>query len=188
MSGQHGLRLTHQKPLLYSNQNSLPHLPVPPLEQTCRKFLLSVKPLLDENEFKEMEKLVEGFKNKEGKRFQLYLNLKSWMSENYVHPPLSFVAFVSSLQLLSCHHLQVAEWWEKYVYLRGRSPILINSNYYILDCGLPKPPTKIQVARAANLISIALDFKYQLDRELVSFPRFLGLFSLVTPFLLHQFF
>ena len=24
-------------------------------------------------------------------------------------------------------------WWEKYVYLVGRDPIMINSNYYVLD-------------------------------------------------------
>ena len=26
--------------------------------------------------------------------------------------------------------LQVSDWWEEYVYLSGRSPIMINSNYY----------------------------------------------------------
>ena len=25
---------------------------------------------------------------------------------------------------------QVTDWWEEYVYLRGRSPIMVNSNYY----------------------------------------------------------
>jgi len=24
----------------------------------------------------------------------------------------------------------VSDWWEEYVYLSGRSPIMINSNYY----------------------------------------------------------
>jgi len=27
---------------------------------------------------------------------------------------------------------QVSDWWEQYVYLRGRSPLMINSNYYCL--------------------------------------------------------
>ena len=26
--------------------------------------------------------------------------------------------------------LKVSDWWEEYVYLRGRSPIMVNSNYY----------------------------------------------------------
>ena len=25
------------------------------------------------------------------------------------------------------------DWWEKFVYLKGRDPIMINSNYYVLD-------------------------------------------------------
>lgn len=27
---------------------------------------------------------------------------------------------------------QVSDWWEEYVYLRGRSPIMVNSNYYVM--------------------------------------------------------
>lgn len=27
---------------------------------------------------------------------------------------------------------QVSDWWEEYVYLRGRSPIMVNSNYYAM--------------------------------------------------------
>jgi len=28
--------------------------------------------------------------------------------------------------------LQVSDWWEEYIYLRGRSPIMVNSNFYIM--------------------------------------------------------
>ncbi len=38
---------------------------------------------------------------------QRYLLLKSWWASNYV-----------------------TDWWEQYVYLYGRSSIMINSNYY----------------------------------------------------------
>lgn len=27
---------------------------------------------------------------------------------------------------------QVSDWWEEYVYLRGRNPIMVNSNYYVM--------------------------------------------------------
>lgn len=27
---------------------------------------------------------------------------------------------------------QVSDWWEEYVYLRGRGPIMVNSNYYAM--------------------------------------------------------
>jgi len=32
--------------------------------------------------------------------------------------------------------VQVSDWWEEYVYLSGRSPIMVNSNYYGLVCWL----------------------------------------------------
>ena len=89
ISGQHAFNFTQQKPLLFSNQGSLPHLPVPPLDETLQRYLLSVKPLLEETEFQEYEKLVSSFKKKEGKKLQLYLNMKSWVSENYVPCPCS---------------------------------------------------------------------------------------------------
>ena len=42
-----------------------------------------------------------------GKKMQRFLVLKSWWASNYV-----------------------TDWWEQYVYLYGRSSIMINSNYY----------------------------------------------------------
>ncbi len=32
-----------------------------------------------------------------------------------------------------CHCVfQVSDWWEEYIYLRGRGPIMVNSNYYVM--------------------------------------------------------
>lgn len=28
--------------------------------------------------------------------------------------------------------IQVTDWWEDFVYLKGRPPIMINSNFYVL--------------------------------------------------------
>lgn len=109
-SGSHRLRLVQQRPLLYANQKALPTLPVPPLESTCKRFMASVKPVLSKEEYETMERLCIQFSRNEGPKLQRYCMLKSLISPNYV-----------------------ADWWEKYVYLRGRDPIVINSNYYILD-------------------------------------------------------
>ena len=72
---------------------------------------------------------------------QRYLILKSWISSNYV-----------------------SDWWEEYVYLRGRSPIMVNSNYYGLD-SLTYHASKIQAARAANVIHAAFLYRRELDNE-----------------------
>lgn len=40
---------------------------------------------------------------------------------------------------------QVSDWWEEYIYLRGRGPIMVNSNYYGMVCisvpSIHPPPT-----------------------------------------------
>ena len=33
---------------------------------------------------------------------------------------------------LLCLHRQVSDWWEEYIYLRGRGPLMVNSNYYAM--------------------------------------------------------
>ena len=35
----------------------------------------------------------------------------------------------------------VSDWWEEYVYLRSRSPLMINSNFYIMDALFTHPTT-----------------------------------------------
>lgn len=93
--------------MMHSFQGALPHLPLPSLDETVSKHLLSMKPILSEEEYKELEYLSERFRKGVGRRLQRYLILKSWMSTNYV-----------------------TDWWEEFVYMRQRSPIMINSNYY----------------------------------------------------------
>ena len=49
-----------KKPLrgrMFSVQESLPHLPVPPLQHTLDKFLRSVKPILSDDDYKRAQKV-----------------------------------------------------------------------------------------------------------------------------------
>ena len=71
------------------------------------QYLRAVRPLMNDSEYDRMVKLADEFFDGVGKKLQRYLILKSWWSTNYV-----------------------TDWWEEYVYLRGRSPIMVNSNYY----------------------------------------------------------
>jgi len=70
-------------------------------------------------------------------------------------------AFHGSLCLLT---LVVRHRWEKYVYLRSRSPILINSNYYGLGYAYHIPSSQ-QTARAGVLVHFYSHFKNMLDSE-----------------------
>ncbi|OQR77398.1 carnitine O-palmitoyltransferase 1, partial [Tropilaelaps mercedesae] len=128
-------------PLLYSYQSCLPKLPLPSLENTMDRYLKSVRPLNDEESFKRLEQLAMDFKNGPGRRFQRYLWFKSRWAQNYV-----------------------TDWWEEFIYLRGRSSIMVNSNFYASDIIYMQPTTN-QCARAANLIHAAFLFRRLIDYQ-----------------------
>uniref|UniRef100_A0A8I3NF02 carnitine O-palmitoyltransferase n=2 Tax=Canis lupus familiaris TaxID=9615 RepID=A0A8I3NF02_CANLF len=130
-----------RKPMLYSFQTSLPRLPVPAVQDTVNRYLESVKPLMKESDFKRMTVLAQDFAVSLGPKLQWYLKLKSWWATNYV-----------------------SDWWEEYIYLRGRGPLMVNSNYYAMDL-LYVLPTSIQAARAGNAIHAILLYRRRLDRE-----------------------
>ncbi|KAM4667485.1 carnitine O-palmitoyltransferase 1, liver isoform 2-T11 [Amazona ochrocephala] len=130
-----------RKPMLYSFQSSLPRLPVPAVKDTVNRYLESVRPLMDDEEFRRMEGLAKDFALNLGPRLQWYLKLKSWWATNYV-----------------------SDWWEEYVYLRGRGPIMVNSNYFAMDF-LYLSPTTMQAARAGNVIHAILLYRKKLDRQ-----------------------
>ncbi|XP_061628989.1 carnitine O-palmitoyltransferase 1, muscle isoform isoform X1 [Phyllopteryx taeniolatus] len=129
-----------RRPLLYSFQASLPRLPVPRVEDTIRRYLESVRPLLDDERYKQMEILANDFKESKAAQLQRYLILKSWWANNYV-----------------------SDWWEEYIYLRGRGPIMVNSNFYIMDL-LYITPTHRQAARAGNVVHTMLQYRRKLER------------------------
>eukprot|EP01012_Entosiphon_sulcatum_P004510 TRINITY_DN1179_c0_g1_i1.p1 TRINITY_DN1179_c0_g1~~TRINITY_DN1179_c0_g1_i1.p1 ORF type:complete len:817 (-),score=131.69 TRINITY_DN1179_c0_g1_i1:16-2466(-) len=131
---------------LYDFQDSLPRLPVPVLRDTCTRYLRSMEPLLTPEEFAETKTAADLFCKKEGPKLQRYLRLKSWVADNYV-----------------------TDWWLNLVYLRGRSSLLINSNFY--GIGLVRKeflPTTNQVARAAWLTHRFCKLKQLLDKEQVA--------------------
>ena len=88
------------KAMLYSYQGALPTLPVPFISSTLKRYLRSVRPLATDKEYNEIQALASEFQSGLAPRLQRYLWLKWLWSDNYV-----------------------SDWWEEYVYLRGRSPI-----------------------------------------------------------------
>uniref|UniRef100_A0A182SKJ0 carnitine O-palmitoyltransferase n=1 Tax=Anopheles maculatus TaxID=74869 RepID=A0A182SKJ0_9DIPT len=74
-------------------------------------------------------------------KLQRYLFLKSWWSTNYV-----------------------SDWWEEYVYLRGRGALMVNSNFYGIDA-IFMHPTKVQSARAASVVHLLLQFRRTVERQ-----------------------
>ncbi|XP_055635447.1 carnitine O-palmitoyltransferase 1, liver isoform isoform X2 [Toxorhynchites rutilus septentrionalis] len=132
---------TWNKPGLYSFQGSLPRLPLPSVKDTMSRYLRSVRPLLDDENYTRMERLANEFQNGIATKLQRYLLLKSWWSTNYV-----------------------SDWWEEYVYLRGRSALMVNSNFYGIDAIFTQPTT-VQSARAASVINMLLQFRRSVERQ-----------------------
>uniref|UniRef100_A0AAX7UT57 carnitine O-palmitoyltransferase n=1 Tax=Astatotilapia calliptera TaxID=8154 RepID=A0AAX7UT57_ASTCA len=137
MFEQHGKMSTTTKIWVVSTFSSV--FPLPNLLKY--QYLESVRPLMDDKEYERMTKLAAEFESSLGNRLQWYLKLKALWASNYV-----------------------SDWWEEYVYLRGRSPIMVNSNYYGMDF-LYVTPTPIQAARAGNSIHSFFLYRRKLNKE-----------------------
>ncbi|XP_059141447.1 carnitine O-palmitoyltransferase 1, liver isoform-like [Physella acuta] len=115
---------------LYSSQSSLPRQPVPRLEDTIDKLMTSLEPVYSEQpeELEKLRKESKEFQLTIGRKLQRALVLRSWWAPHYV-----------------------SDWWEKYIYLMGRSSLAINSNYYIMDQSYWTPTDRL-CARAAGVV------------------------------------
>jgi carnitine O-acetyltransferase len=61
------------------NQDKLPKLPIPPLEDTCRRYLRALERLQDEKEHETTKKAVEEFLKGDGPKIQE--QLKEWAKD-----------------------------------------------------------------------------------------------------------
>ncbi|NP_001030097.2 palmitoyl thioesterase CPT1C [Rattus norvegicus] len=127
-------------PRLFSFQRALPRQPVPGAQETVRKYLESMRPVLRDDAFDSVVALANDFLRLQAPRLQLYLQLKSWCASNYV-----------------------SDWWEEFVYLRSRGS-LVNSTYYMMDF-LYVTPTPLQAARAGNAVHTLLLYRHLLNRQ-----------------------
>ncbi|CAH3173403.1 unnamed protein product [Porites lobata] len=131
-------------------QDKLPSLPVPPLAQTCEKYLDSVKPHLTREEFLHTEFLVNEFASGIGKELQRKLELRAKSMRNWLEP-----------------------WWEDVAYLSSRSP-----SAPTINIGGPLPITDIwpaqegtQIKRAALMVHATLQNWQRLYRQEVPVDR-----------------
>ena len=123
-------------------EESLPRLPVPTLEETAKRYLKSVHPLLSPTEYAQTEKAVHAFvaPGSFGHTLQKRLNdrrddpqMKNWLSE----------------------------WWNHAAYLGYRDPIVPYVSYFYShrDDRKRRDPAK----RAAAISFATLEFKKQVD-------------------------
>ncbi|CAG9784470.1 unnamed protein product [Diatraea saccharalis] len=124
------------------NIQNLPRLPVPKLSDTLEKYLRTVKPHLNEDEFSKTVKLVKNFETGEGKRLQSLLEKRAQTHLNWLE-----------------------EWWLKTAYLGYRDPVVVFSSP-----GLVFPFRKFktqleQLQYAAKTILATLEYKALIDGD-----------------------
>lgn len=121
-------------------QANLPKLPVPALGGTLQKYLQSVRPLLDDAEYKKTEQAVKDFEAPGG----LGQKLQDRLLARFNDP--SVVNWME-------------DWWLDQAYMGYRDPVVIYVSYFFLykDDKLRKSPAQ----RAAAITTAALEFKKQ---------------------------
>uniref|UniRef100_A0A452IM35 Carnitine O-acetyltransferase n=1 Tax=Gopherus agassizii TaxID=38772 RepID=A0A452IM35_9SAUR len=127
-----------------AHQEGLPHLPVPPLQQTLDRYLLALQPIISEEEWTHTKGLVDEFRKPGGvgERLQKGLERRARKTENWL-----------------------SDWWLKTAYLEYRLPVVVHSSPGVV---LPKQDfvdQQGQLRFAAKLIEGILDFKTMIDNE-----------------------
>ncbi|XP_077334616.1 carnitine O-acetyltransferase isoform X2 [Lithobates pipiens] len=126
-----------------AHQESLPHLPLPSLQQTLDKYLLALKPLVSQEEWSHTNQMVDEFRTSGvGERLQKGLERRAKKTENWL-----------------------SDWWLQTAYLEYRLPVVVHSSPGVV---LPKQDfmdRQGQLRFAAKLIEGVLDFKSMIDNQ-----------------------
>uniref|UniRef100_A0ACB8FWR1 Uncharacterized protein n=2 Tax=Sphaerodactylus townsendi TaxID=933632 RepID=A0ACB8FWR1_9SAUR len=90
----------------FQYQRTLPSLPVPALDESLKKYLDSVKPFLNQEEYQKTESIVKAFENGIGKELQQKLLERAKVKQNWLE-----------------------EWWLNVAYLEARISTQIFHNF-----------------------------------------------------------
>ncbi|KAJ3372960.1 Carnitine O-acetyltransferase mitochondrial [Allomyces arbusculus] len=132
---------------LYAQQSSLPHLPVPDLDATLKKYLQTVRPHVDDDGYARTEAVVAEFLANQG-------------------PELQERLLARAQECNARGTSWLAEWWNDVAYLGYRDPVVLNVNYFIHMVDDRRVRNK-PLARAAALVHATAEFRAKvLDESL----------------------
>jgi carnitine O-acetyltransferase len=137
-----GYREDISKGAMLRFEDSLPRLPVPSLEETSARYLKSIHPLLNKDEYAASEKAVAAFRKEGG----LGQTLQKRLLARRDDPK---------------HKSWIYDWWNNDAYLTYRDPVVPYVSYFysFRDDRRRRNPAK----RAATITTAALEFKRQVD-------------------------
>ncbi|KAG6916912.1 hypothetical protein DXG01_004745 [Tephrocybe rancida] len=127
----------------FSQQHKLPKLPIPELEDTCKRYLRALEGLQDEQEHFKTEQAVRDFLENDGPKIQE--KLREWASrkDSYIED----------------------FWYESYLSLTD--PVVLALNPFFVLENDPTPDRGAQLPRAASLIISSLGFIHDLRAGLL---------------------
>ncbi|WP_137814673.1 choline/carnitine O-acyltransferase [Gandjariella thermophila] len=123
----------------FGNEDRLPRVPLPPLAETCQRFVEWCAPLLTADELAATERAVAEFRDGPG--------------------PVLHAALQRYDQAEGVHSWLDSFWRSRYLGRRDR--IALNANFFFLF----RDSDQGQVDRAARLVAAAVDYKLRLDDE-----------------------
>ncbi|XP_071561686.1 carnitine O-palmitoyltransferase 2, mitochondrial [Temnothorax nylanderi] len=126
-------------------QASLPRLPIPKLEDSCRRYLNAQKPLLNNEELQNTSSCVSKFLTSEGQSLQKLLLQKN--AEN------SHTSYISE------------PWFD--MYLQDRKPLPINYNPFLVFVPESDPKYDAQLVKATNLVVSSMRFLKSLKNNVL---------------------
>ncbi|RWQ93629.1 carnitine acetyl transferase [Paecilomyces variotii] len=136
-----GTETPQKKGITFANQDSLPKLPIPDLESTCKKYLSVLEPLQSPKEHEETKAAVQDFLKTDGPELQEKLKKYASSKTSYIEQ----------------------FWYDSY--LNYDNPVVLNLNPFFLLEDDPTPARNNQVTRAASLVVSALSFVRAVRRE-----------------------
>ncbi len=127
-------------------EDSLPRLPVPSLEETAKRYLKSVHPLLQPDEYSRTEVAVKKFLEPNSFARTLQRRLVARRDDPK-------------------HKNWIADWWNEAAYLAYRDPVVPYVSYFysFRDDRRRRNPAK----RAAAITTAALEFQHQVDEGIL---------------------
>jgi carnitine O-acetyltransferase len=127
----------------FGNEDRLPRVPLPTLEDSCQRFIAWCAPLLTAYELAETEAAVAAFLAPDSPAWKLHAALEAYNASPEVHSWLDTF------------------WPSRYLGRRDR--IALNANFFSLF----KDSGQGQVERAAGLIAAAVNYKVRVEDELI---------------------
>ncbi|TFK32615.1 acyltransferase ChoActase/COT/CPT [Crucibulum laeve] len=122
----------------FAGQDKIPKLPIPPLEETCKRYLRALEGLQDKKEHEQTQKAVNEFLQTDGPK--IHAKLLEWAKDKDSY---------------------IEEFWYE-SYLSHSDPVVLALNPFFVLENDPTPDRGAQLPRASSLIVSSLGFIHDL--------------------------